>query len=589
MELKYSEILRQNRVLAGTLGDKPYQVSILANVTVSQLKEILEYSLRAEGVPAVVGIGDFDNIVQDSVKHRDSDLVVLFWEPYSIASDLQYRFELLADSAVTELFEKTCAEIGLVFKNLQGTSLVLMNTFTALPFSSTGVAPSKLEELTWKLNQHLREHAPKNVRLIDLDKVIARLGTDKSFDFRYWYSSRAPYALDFFKTYSQCVKPFVLSSRGKTKKALIFDCDNTLWKGVLGEEGVTGIQMSRATKEGNVFADVQSIALSLHKQGVLLGVCSKNNPGDVDEVLGSHPDMQLRDENLAVRRVNWTDKVSNLKEIARELNIGLDSIVFVDDSSFEVNLVRSQLPEITVLKVPEDLYAYPSFLRANCGLFYNLSATAEDARKTDMYKDQAQREASKMEFADMESYLASLGTRLTIHEDDEEIVPRMAQLSQKTNQFNLTTVRYTEADIAAFVRDELTHVFAFSVSDRFGDSGITGLCVVKELKEHEAVIDTFLMSCRVLGRDVEYAFMSWLIERLDSQGVRRVRANYFATPKNSQVKEFFDRCSLSLTNETETAREYVLNLAKYKSRQVGHVEIIDESRRSYQECNGSRV
>jgi len=589
MEIKYSEILRQNTALARTLGDKRYKIAVLANVTVSQITEVLEYTLRLEGVPAVVTIGNFDNIVQDSLKYNESDLVVLFWEPYSIAGDLQYRIDLLTESEVREIFNKTCAELALVFKNLQETSLVLMNTFTALPFSAMDVVPAKLEELTRELNGHLRDHMPNNARVIDLDKVIATVGIQKSFDLRYWYSSKAPYTIDFLRSYSQCVKPFVLSSTGKAKKALIFDCDNTLWKGVLGEEGASGIQMSRATKEGSLFADVQSIALSLNKQGVLIGLCSKNNPQDVDEVLQSHPDMQLRDENLSVKRVNWADKVSNLREIARELNIGLDSLVFVDDSAFEVNLVRSQLPEVTVLQVPESLHQYPSMLRATCGLFHSLSSTAEDAKKTEMYKDQAKREANRLQFGDLESYLASLGTKLRIHEDDVSIVPRMAQLSQKTNQFNLTTVRYTEGDIGAFVSGPLTKVFAFSVSDRFGDSGITGLCIVKNQDAQEAMIDTFLMSCRVLGRNVEHAFMNWLIERLDRQGVRRVYARYVETAKNAQVKEFFDRCSFSLTASTEKTRDYLLNVSEYKSKQVEYVEIIHGSGRPYQECYGGRL
>lgn len=589
MELKYSEILRENSALGRSMGDERYKIALLANVTISQIKEILEYTLRREGVPAIVTIGDYDNIVQDSLKYTQSELVVLFWDPYNITGDLQYRIDLLTDSQVNDIFDKTCAELGLVFKNLQETSLVLMNTFTALPFSSTDISQGKLEELSRKLNEHLREHTPRNVRLVDLEKVIATVGVQKSFDLRYWYSSKAPYTIDFFKAYSQVVKPLVLSSRGKAKKALIFDCDNTLWKGVLGEEGASGIQMSRATNEGSLFADVQSIALSLSSQGVLIGLCSKNNPQDVDEVLRSHPDMQLRSEHLAVKRVNWSDKASNLREIARELNIGLDSLVFVDDSAFEVNLVRGQLPEVTVLQVPEALHLYPSMLRANCGLFYKLSSTVEDAKKTEMYKDQAKREASKIEFGDVESYLASLGTKLTIHEDDVSIVPRMAQLSQKTNQFNLTTIRYTEGDIGAFVSGPLAKVFAFSVRDRFGDSGITGLCIVKDLGAKEAVIDTFLMSCRVLGRNVEYAFLNWLIGRLDRQGVHRVYARYTETAKNAQVKEFFDRCSFSLTASTEKSRDYALNVGDYKSKQVEYVEIIDGSRRSYQECYGGGV
>src|SRR5215470_17488722 len=192
MEPKYSEILQRNAALAASLGEARYKVAILANVVVSQIKDILEYTLRVEGIPAVVEVGDYDNIVQDSLKYRESDLVVLFWEPYAIAGDLQYRMDLLTDSEADQILDKTCAELGFVFKNLQQTSLVLVNAFTALPFSATDVVPAKLEELSRKLNEHLRMHAPQNARIIDLHKVIAGVETEKSFDLRYWYSSRAP-------------------------------------------------------------------------------------------------------------------------------------------------------------------------------------------------------------------------------------------------------------------------------------------------------------------------------------------------------------------------------------------------------------
>jgi FkbH-like protein len=573
IELKYSEILRNNAALAKTLPADTYAVALLSNVTVLQLKDVLEYSLRSSGIPAVVTVGDYDNIVQDSAKFRESQAVVVFWEPCNFIDGLQYKIELYEPREVDAVLDKIKAEIDFVFANVAKTSLVLFNEFTAIPFSRAGDGNrTKLEELCARLNAYLRERAPRNVKIVDLERVIARTGAGAAVDMRYFYSSKALYSVDFYKRYAEHVKSYLRSANGKAKKVIVFDCDNTLWKGVLGEEGFDGIEMSTETKDGGIFAEVQSIALALNAAGVLICLCSKNNPADVDNVLESHPSMQIRERHVAARRVNWADKASNLRELARELNVGLDSFVMVDDSSFEANLIREQLPEVTMLQVPARLHEYPQMLRDNSGLFYNLSSTREDANKAEMYKEQSLRDADRESFADIDSYLASLGMKLTIYRNDPSIVPRMAQLTQKTNQFNLTTKRYTEQDILAFIDDGRSAVFAFGVSDKFGDSGITGLCIVK-VDEAHAVIDSFLMSCRIIGRNIEYAFMDTLVSYLNERDVSSVAAQYLETAKNGQVREFFDRCSFSLDRATAGERGYSLRTADYAPRQIGYVEI----------------
>lgn len=575
MELKYSEILRNNAALAIQLPSKTYSIAVLSNIATPQLKEILEYLLRLEGIPAVVTAGDYDNIVQDSLKFREADVVVVFWETCNIVDGLQYKIELFDDKQIDDVYEKTRGEIDFVLANLASTSLVLFNTFAGIHFSRPGGGnTTKLEKLAARLNEYLRAKAPRNVKTVDLDGVIARTGLAAAIDLRYFYSSKALYTIDFYRRYADQVKGYLMSANGKSKKVIVFDCDNTLWKGVLGEEGFDGIDMSSATKDGGIFAEVQSIALSLNKAGILIGLCSKNNPQDVDDVVKSHPNMQLRDEHVAVRRVNWSDKVSNLREMASELNVGLDSFVMVDDSSFEANLIKEQLPQVTVLQVPTRLHEYPQMLRNNAGLFYSLSATSEDAKKAGMYKEQARRGADKESFADVESYLASLGMKLTIYRDDATIVPRMAQLSQKTNQFNVTTKRYTEQDIESFIGDERAAVFAFALSDKFGDSGITGLCVVR-IEGSTAAIDSFLMSCRIIGRNIEYVFMNRLMEYLKDRDVRRVSAQYLETAKNGQVREFFDRCSFRLNGSTAAERNYSLSTADYEPKKIDYVEIND--------------
>jgi FkbH-like protein len=575
-ELKYSEILRLNKEIGETLESKPYKISILSNIIVHQIKEILEYQLRTGGINANVVLGDYDNIVQDSLKYKESNAVLIFWELCNIIDGLQFKIDLFDARQLNEIFEKTKSEIDLVLKNLGKTSLVLLNVFTSLSFSTSARRKTKLEELADQLNQYLADNIPVNVRLVELDKVIASIGVEDSFDYRYYYSSKALYTVNFFKSYAEYVKPFIMSVNGKAKKALIFDCDNTLWKGILGEDGYDNIEMSPRTKDGLIFAEIQSIALALNKQGILICLCSKNNPEDVDKVIKSHPDMQLRDKHITINKSNWSDKVSNLREIAQELNIGLDSFVIVDDSKFEVNLIRELLPEVTVLQVPERLYEYPKLLRENSGLFYNLSFTDEDHKKIEMYNQQAKRESSRNEFTDIENYLASLELNMTVYQDEDSIIPRMSQMSQKTNQFNLTTKRYTEGDIKNFIDDDSANVFAFSVADKFGDSGITGLCIIIfNDKNQTAVIDTFLMSCRIIGRNIEYAFIDYLVDILKSNKINEIQAKYIKTQKNGQVKTFYDKCSFRLTDSNESVRNYTLVVSEYKPRLVNYIEVLD--------------
>lgn len=445
--LKYSEILSLNKELCINLKSSPYKITVLSNIIVHQLKEILEYLLRSEGINADVMIGDYDNIVQDSFKYKDSDLIIIFWELSDIIDGLQYKIELFDDNQLNAILKEIKSEIDLVLNNLKNTSLVLFNKFTSIQFSNSNINKNNLDKLALKLNQYLEEQVLTNAELVDIEKVIVKVGINSSLDLRYYYSSKALYTIEFFKTYAEYIKPFIMSANGKSKKAIIFDCDNTLWKGILGEDGFDNIEMSTKTKDGAIFSEIQCIALSLNKQGILIGLCSKNNPGDVNQVIKSHPDMKLREEHITINKSNWSDKITNLRQIAKELNIGFDSIVFIDDSSFEVNLIREKLPEITVLQVPERLYYYPKMLRENIGLFYNLSFTVEDKNKTQIYRQQVKRESVKNEFSNIEDYLASLELGMTIYEDDNSIIPRMSQMTQKTNQFNLTTKRYTEGDI----------------------------------------------------------------------------------------------------------------------------------------------
>jgi FkbH-like protein len=337
---------------------------------------------------------------------------------------------------------------------------------------------------------------------------------------------------------------------------LVLDCDNTLWGGIVGEAGIEGIKLDRNGYPGKAFYDFQTSVLHLAQRGVLIALCSKNNEADVFEVLDKHPWCRLKRSHLSGWRINWQDKAANIVEIAEELNLALDSFVLVDDNPVECDLVRKLLPQVTVLQVPEKLYRLPS-LALEQGLFDTIRLTDEDRKRALLYQSESQRKTERGAFANVEDYLASLNTVACIHRARPAEIPRVAQLTQKTNQFNLTTRRYSERDVQAFVERQNAAVFTLSVQDRFGDLGLVGALI---LERSGAVvrIDTFLMSCRVLGRGLERAMVTHCLDVMKSiWEIDTWHAEYIPTRKNMQVVDFWSLSGFVQTGDAEGRRSYV--------------------------------
>lgn len=560
INMKYSEIIKENKKLEQNKKPK-YQIAILSNIMVHQSKEICEYSLRQNSINAEVALGDYDNIVQDSLKYQNAHSVLIFWELWNLIDGLQYKIESLSDDEFSAVIDKTKHEMDIVFHNLSNVSLVVVNKFSSLVFNHFSLKQNRIDILMNELNQYLA--TKKNIILIDIDKVIASISIEKSIDLRYYYSSKTLYSIEFYKKYFDYIKPIFLSANGKVKKALIFDCDNTLWKGILGEDGFEKIKM---------YKEIQYLAIQLSKKGVIIGLCSKNNPQDVDEVLEKHPKMILRDENIVIKKVNWEDKATNLKSIAKELNIGLDSIVFIDDSDFEVNLIKEELPMIEVFQVPNKEYEYAMMIRDILNLFYNPKETKEDLEKVKMYKTQIKRAKEEENITDIEEYLKGLGLNITYFIDDISQADRISQMTQKTNQFNLTTKRYTKIDIETFINNKNMSVISISVNDKFGDSGIVGLAIL-EFKNDLAIIDTFLMSCRVLGRNIEYRFMDIIFDILKDKSISKVNSVYIKTLKNDQVSDLYDRYGFEVLEKDENLIRYRMLVKNYKNKNLNYIGV----------------
>lgn len=385
----------------------------------------------------------------------------------------------------------------------------------------------------------LRESVPSSL-LLDLDDVLARVGHAGFFDKRFWYSARFPFASAAAAEVARRIVAVGTVLRRPKAKVIVLDADNTLWGGIVGEDGIDGIKLG-PDYPGNLFVEFQRRILDFQQRGFILAMCSKNNAADVDEVLKNHPHMVLRDEHFAARRVNWVTKPENLKALAEELNLGLDSFVFVDDSDHECAAVRHALPQVEVVQTPSRVVDVPCCLDQVARLEV-LSLTAEDLAKTQMYAQERQRrellQGAEGAGGAAGDYLSRLGMKMSVRLNSPAQVPRLAQLTQKTNQFNLTTRRYDEAQIKDFLADEGWLVADFSLADVFGDSGLVGLAMFRLTAPGRAELDTFLMSCRVIGREAEGAFLHTLLRQLADAGVDEVEAQFLKTAKNDLVKDF---------------------------------------------------
>ncbi len=556
--LTYSQIIAENRRLKKLYKEKPMRVLVLANTVVENLKDYLEYEFRSNGMHAVVDIAAYDNLMQES-SQAGHDVLIVWLDTWNLAPAL-HTGQLLEDPDALHALEKNVkAQINTLLSNHEHLPLIVINKFNSLLNPDFPFKKSTLQTLAGNLNSYLFSITQPNVFVFDTDHILFSLSEKAAISRKNFFLFNTLYTNSYFRAYSFYLKFILLGLKGKTKKALIMDCDNTLWSGIVGEDGFESIRMGYDHPEGRPFHEVQQMLLSLARQGVIIGICSKNNHKDVQQVIDHHPAMLLGEENITIKKVNWEPKPHNLRQIARELNIGTDSMVFWDDNDFEIEMMREMLPEVLSFKVPEKMYEYPGAFREQMGWFFKRTITPEDLQKAKLYKAQSLRETEKERFTDVADYLQSLSLGIIIEQQPQKYLDRLAQLSQKTNQFNLSTKRYEVADIKKLMADENVDILPFHVRDRFGDYGLTGLCIIR-YENATAFLDTFLMSCRVLGRQLEQTFLNHLIARLRDKGVSRIEAAYVPTQKNQQVARFFHEMGFEArkTLEGNTLFSYVV-------------------------------
>ena len=431
--------------------------------------------------------------------------------------------------------------------------------------------------LIFELNHALRQEARNaGVYTLSIDHAAAKDGLGQWFDSALWYSAKQEIHPRASVVYGDQLGRLIAAVRGRGAKCLVLDLDNTLWGGVIGDDGIDGIVLGQGSPTGEAFVSLQRYAKQLAARGVILAVCSKNDLANAQAPFESHPEMILRTADIACFVANWQDKAENLRYIAQTLNIGLDSLVFVDDNPAERRLIRAELPMVAVPELPEDPAEYVDLLSA-AGYFEAVEITAEDAARTALYRANASREALRQTSTDLAGYLSGLDMQLLASPFDAAGFKRIVQLINKTNQFNLTTRRYTDAEIEALMRDPETATLQLRLTDIHGDNGMIAVVIAHRTGSEEAAaldITTWLMSCRVLGRGVEEATLNLVAERARDLGCIELLAEYRPTPKNAMVADHYRKLGFTLTEtRSDGATRWALPLESFTERPV-HMRVL---------------
>lgn len=412
-----------------------------------------------------------------------------------------------------------------------------------------------------KLNYLLQEAASKNGRVYPVDVLAVQidLGRDTFFNAPLYYNAKMPVAMKALPSIAGAVVDVLKAISGRIRKCVILDLDNTLWGGVIGDDGIGGIEIGELGK-GHVFTNLQRWIKQLKDYGIILAVCSKNEEDIAKEPFEKHEEMVLRLSDISLFVSNWNDKVSNIRMIQESLNIGMDSIVFLDDNPFERNLVKEKLPEIVVPELPEDPALWLAFLQKK-NYFDTASYTGAGSDRTKLYQAELKRKEMEHSFETIDDYLQSLMMEGTARPFEPVRYPRIAQLTQRSNQFNLRTVRYTESEIRRIAEDHHYFTLYFTLKDKFGDHGLVSVVILEKISDSALFVDTWLMSCRVLKRGMEEFIINCMVKTAKECGYKTISSEYIATPKNRMVKDIYEEMGFDKTGE----HTYRLDVDGFKS------------------------
>lgn len=549
MEHKLSYYITKAKTLEINKSEKSLRIAILSSFTLNGLEETIRVKcseLKINCINYVAGYNQYNQeILDEHSKLYDflPDIAFLILDIRSVFGKLLYSPYSYSLSERKQFVDKKLEDISnilRVFTKNSKAKLIVSNA-NIPTYSPYGITETKTDygiyEMVTDFNSRLSvliKNMP-SVYLYDLNGFITRFGDNNIFDYRQFFLGDIRISFDYIPHLANDLLAYIKPLLGINRKCVVLDLDNTLWGGVVGEDELDGIKLGDSSP-GNAFVEFQYRLLSLWERGIILAINSKNNPDDALQVIRDHPNMILREENFACMKINWNDKVTNFKEISNELNIGLNSMVFLDDDPVNREFVRKELPEILTVDLPDDPSHYTRCLM-ELNDFNVFTITDEDLDRGKMYFEQKQRTDFSKSVSNLDDFLKQLDVKIKIKSADQFTIPRISQLTLKTNQFNLTTYRYQEEEIRKFSQNNDMLIGCAQVEDKFGDNGITGVFIVKKQKD-EWDLDTFLLSCRVMGRKVEDGILCHILEKAKTEGVKRIRAKYLPTKKNIPCQNF---------------------------------------------------
>ena len=535
----------------------PFRLGLISNATTGLIAPALVATALRHGINLECIEADYGQMMQeallpDSTIHRGRvDAVLIAVDHRGLPLRAAPGEGVAADDSVE-------SALGLLAQMRAGiransNAACILQTLPAPPERIFGsydrILPGTLQYLIDGFNRAIGQslQGTEDV-LLDVAGIAETVGLAEWHDPTSWNTAKLPFAYGLVPLYAEHVCRIVAALRGLSRRCLVLDLDNTVWGGVIGDDGLEGIVIAQGDATGEAHLAVQQTALKLRERGIVLAVSSKNNDEVARKPFRSHPEMLLRENHIAVFQANWNDKATNIQAIADELKLGLGSLVFLDDNPAERALVREHLPSVAVPELPDNPALYARTLLA-AGYFESPRFLAEDRARADFYQDNARRVALQNQSGDLSAYLQSLDMVIKFQPFDETGRARITQLINKSNQFNLTTRRYTEAEVMAAEKDPDCFTLQVRLTDIFGDNGMISVIICRPFGDEAWDVDTWLMSCRVLGRKVEQAVLQEILRAARRDGVRRIRGHYLPTERNQLVEEHYAKLGFSLLEQ----------------------------------------
>jgi FkbH-like protein len=493
-----------------------------------------------------------------------------------VASDsrmLKLTSQLGDEAAAAQMVEAALARIARIAE-VAGAATgrpVILQTLAgdpdAISFNMDLGLPGSPRFLTDEFNRSLVQRARQDSRLVlDVNALASLVGHSAWSAGRYWYAAKYPFATSMIPLYADNVMRIIAAQMGRSRRVLVLDLDNTLWGGIVGDDGIEGLALGSGSALGEAHSALQQMALSLKERGIILCISSKNDEAIALDAFRNHPEMILKEDDIVAFRVNWEDKAANIKAIADAIDLGLDSFVFLDDNPAERKRVRDALPSVAVPELPEDPSEWLGVFQA-AGYFEQSGFSKEDQQRAGFYKANALRAAQLERIGDHDEYLRSLGMTLSIAAFDSAGRKRIAQLISKSNQFNLTTRRYSETEIEAMKSNSEVLTLQARLEDIFGDNGMISAVICRQSGRIWEV-DTWIMSCRVLGRRVEETILQYLVEQARVRGITEIIGRYIPTAKNGLVRDHFEKLGFAQTGSQNGETTWQLAIASYGEKSL---------------------